>query len=102
MASKQKFLVIAAVLLVAGVLSFLLQPGAPDPECVTDGGPSSGFVDGDCQISIESYEEIRDYETGPKPFRILGLVLVVAGLGVGAYGLTRKGDAAPPPDDAAA
>lgn len=93
---------VAATLLLFGVLSFVLQPGPPDAECAKPGAPSSGFVDKDnsgCAITIESYAEIRDYETAPKPFRIAGLGLGLAGLVVGVVALVKRprrpgGDAA--------
>jgi hypothetical protein len=48
--------------------------------CAEPGAPTSGFVAEDnpnCAITIESYNEIRDYETSPKLFRIAGLILVL-------------------------
>jgi hypothetical protein len=101
MATKAKLLVAAAALVVLGIVLILLQPGPPAGVCVAEGEPSSGFVDDDsgCPISIESYEEINDYETGPKPFRIAGILVIVVGLGVGGYALVKyrgaAGDDAP-------
>lgn len=83
---------LAGALLLLGVLSFMLQPGPPDPECAAPGAPSSGFVDDDdpnCAITIESYEKISDYNSSPKPLRIAGVVLVLGGLVVGGIGLVR-------------
>ncbi len=75
-----------------GVLAFFLQPGPPPLECAPDSGVTSGFYDGDknCPISIESMNEYGDYSSSPKPFRIAGLVLVLAGLVVAVVGLFRK------------
>jgi len=101
--TKLVLLAVAGGLLLLGVLSFVLQPGPPDPECAPAGAPSSGFVDEDdpnCAITIESYEEIRDYETSPKLFRIAGAGLLVAGLVVGVVGVAKRSrgsEAAPPP-----
>ncbi|RYJ05199.1 MAG: hypothetical protein EON52_12805 [Actinomycetales bacterium] len=82
----------AVVLVVVGVLAILLQPGPPDGECVPDGTPSSGFTDSDsgCAISQESYDKIADYNSSPKPFRIVGLVLILAGIVVGVVTLVRR------------
>lgn len=100
--TKLVLLSVAGGLLLLGLLSFVVQPGPPAPECAAPGAPSSGFVDSDnpdCAITIESFEEIREYETSPKLFRIAGLGLVLAGLVVGVVGLVRRSgrdDAAPP------
>lgn len=97
-------LAIAAGLIALGVVAFVLQPGPPDPVCVEQGTPSSGFEDSEsgCPISMESFEEISDYNSAPKPFRIAGLLLVVVGLAVGVVGLVKgrrgSGDPAPPAD----
>ncbi len=82
---RKVLLLLAAALVVLGVVSILLQPGPPDSECVPEGQPSSGFVDEekDCNISIESWEEIADHNSSPKPFRIVGLLLIVIGVGTG-------------------
>lgn len=101
--TKLVLLGVAGGLLLLGVLSFVLQPGPPDPECAAPGAPSSGFVDEDnpdCAITIESFEEIREYETSPKLFRIAGAGLVLAGLVVGVIGLVKRSgrrEAAQPP-----
>lgn len=84
---------VAVGLLLLGVLSFALQPGPPDPECASAGAPSSGFVDEDnpsCAITIESYNKIREHETSPKLFRIVGLGLIASGLVVGVVGLVKR------------
>jgi hypothetical protein len=88
--SKIVLPVLGVALVLLGVLAFILQPGPPDPVCAEPGAPTSGFTaegNPDCAITIESYNEIRDYETSPKPFRIAGLLLVLGGVGVGVVGL---------------
>lgn len=89
--TRGKFLAIAGALILLGVLAFVLQPGPPESECVPTNGPTSGFMDEekDCAISIESFEEISDYNSSPKPFRIAGLLLIVAGIVVGVVGLVK-------------
>ena len=85
--------VVGAVLILLGVLAFALQPGEPKAVCTSENGPTSGFVDAeqDCPISQESWNEIADYRSSPKPFRIAGLVLVVAGVGtLVAAGLSAR------------
>ncbi|MGJ9413313.1 hypothetical protein ACHAAC_11460 [Aeromicrobium sp. CF4.19] len=79
---KNLLLAVAAALVVLGALSIVLQPGPPESECVPDDVPSSGFVDEekDCNISQESWEEISEHNSSPKPFRIVGALLVLAGL----------------------
>jgi hypothetical protein len=99
--SRTTALIVAAVMIVLGLVAFPLQNlGKPEVKCAAEGAPSSGFVDDDsgCPITIESYNEIREFDSGPKWFRIGGIVLIVGGLGVGAYGLTRKRQR---PDEAA-
>lgn len=80
------------MLVVLGVLAIVLQPGPPEGECVAEGAPSSGFVDSDsgCAISDESYAEIADYNSSPKPFRIVGLLLVLAGVVTAVVTLVRS------------
>jgi len=102
--SRTTAFVAAAVLVVLGIIAFPLQNvGEPKAECAAAGAPSSGFVDDDsgCPITIESYNEIREFESGPKLWRIAGIVLIVSGLAVAGYGLTRKKqrrDVEPEPD----
>lgn len=100
--TRSKLFAVAAALVLLGVVLFALQPGEPEGECVTDGGPSSGFVDSDsgCPISIESYEEIADYRSSAKPFRIAGLVFVLAGVGVAITGAVKKPRSEDTPTDA--
>lgn len=100
-------LVIAAIsLIVLGVVSIALQPVVnpkPEAKCAAQGEPSSGFVDGDksdCNITITSWNEISDWESSPKPLRIVGLVLILAGLVSGVVGVVRRirGGGAMPPE----
>jgi len=90
--TKIVLLALAGGLLLLGALSFVLQPGPPEPVCAAAGAPSSGFVDSDrnCEITIESYDRIREYETSPKLFRIAGAGLVLVGLVVGVAGLVKR------------
>ncbi|WP_031470010.1 hypothetical protein [Sciscionella sediminilitoris] len=83
-----KLLVIAALLIVLGVVAFPLQPGEPESVCAT-GNVTSGYFDKEknCPISVESMREIGEYLSAPKVFRIAGVVLIVAGVGVGIGGL---------------
>lgn len=89
---SSKLFVAALALVVLGVLAIFLEPGAPDAECVPDGAPSSGFVDDEsgCAISIESFEKIADHNAKPKPFRIVGLLLIVAGVVVAIVATVRR------------
>ncbi|WP_121254832.1 hypothetical protein [Nocardioides ferulae] len=99
MAKTRIWLALGLLLMLLGVVVFLLQPGPPDGECVPEGAPSSGWVISDCPMSEESYAEIRDYETSPKPFRIAGLILVVTGLAALVVGFVtgrRSSPDAPP------
>ncbi|MCW2922416.1 MAG: hypothetical protein JWL76_2290 [Thermoleophilia bacterium] len=102
MSSKRTWFTAAVALITLGLVSFVLQPvldPKPDTKCVADDQPSSGFQDDekDCNVSIASYEKISDWESKPKPFRIIGLLLVVGGIVTGAIGLvrTRRGDDPP-------
>lgn len=75
---RTKLLAVAGALIVLGVLAFMLQPGAPEGECAPEGATqTSGFQDAEsgCPLTIESADEIMDYNSAPKPFRIAGLVL---------------------------
>ena len=88
--SKVMLPALGVALILLGVLAFILQPGPPDPACAEPGAPTSGFVaedDPNCALTIESFNELRDYETSPKLFRIVGLVLVLGGVVVGVVGL---------------
>lgn len=107
MSSPRTLFIIALSLIALGVASFAMQPvldPKPDPVCVDKGQPSSGFVDGDnkdCNISQASYEKMADWDSSPKPFRIAGVVLILAGIVVGAIGAVRSRRGAPPSSGAA-
>lgn len=90
--TKQRLLVLAALLIVLGVGLFVWEPAGPESECAKDPSRTSGFVDKekDCPISIESYERIREAESGPQWDNIGGLVLVVGGVAAAAVGAFRK------------
>lgn len=94
---KSSLLVSALALIILGIGCFALQPvldPKPEPKCAKAGARSSGFVDndkGDCRVSIKSWEKIEDWNTKPKPIRIVGLVLVLGGVVTGVVGLVRKG-----------
>lgn len=77
---------LAAALILLGIGVFMLQPAAPQGECVPEGEPYSGWMDPDqdnCPISEESYREILDWETSPKPFRMAGAGIALVGIGFG-------------------
>ena len=91
---------VAALLIVFGIALMVIDVGGVEPECAAPGDPTSGFVDEDnpdCAITIESYEEIVDAESGLQWDNIAGLVLVLAGLGIGVTTLVR-GRASAGPD----
>lgn len=102
MARKPLLLIIAGILIVVGISLIAFQPGPPDTVCVGENEPSSGFVDSekdDCPISIESWAEISEHESGPQWFNIGGVVFIVAGVATGGVALlggrrTRGPDAA--------
>lgn len=85
---------IGGVLIVLGVLTMLLlNPSVPEGECAPAGATqTSGFVDEEkgCPLTIESYNRIREAETGPRWGNIAGAVLILGGLGTAAFGLRRK------------
>lgn len=87
MKRAQILAVVAAALIVVGVLSFFLQPDPPDLECAPPGATqTSGFTipeKGGCAASIESFRAFSEVNSSPKLFRIAGLVLVLGGVGVG-------------------
>lgn len=85
---------IGGALIVLGVLAMLfLNPSAPESECAPPGATqTSGFVDEEknCPITIESYNRIREAETGPRWGNITGSILILGGLVTAAFGLRRK------------
>lgn len=100
MSAKKKLLIISGALIAVSVITLFLLASrffTPEPkfECVGHGQPSSGFSDksqGNCPISIESYNKWRDWEY-PSYRRFVGvpaLVLLLSGIVVGIVGLTRK------------
>lgn len=91
-ALSSKLFAVSVALVLIGVVTIFLQPGGPEAECVPDGAPSSGFVDEEsgCAISAESFDEISDYNSSPKPFRIVGLLLIVAGVVVAVVATVRR------------
>ncbi|MCW2926193.1 MAG: hypothetical protein JWM86_161 [Thermoleophilia bacterium] len=105
MPARRTLLSIALGLIALGAISFALQPvldPKPDSVCVADGSPSSGFTDDDkddCNVSIESYRKIADHDSKPKPFRIIGLVLVLAGIVTAVVALARGRGRSAPRDD---
>ncbi|WP_181764099.1 hypothetical protein [Streptomyces albidus (ex Kaewkla and Franco 2022)] len=90
--TKPMLFVVAALLLVLGVGLMVWEPAGPEAECAKDSGKTSGFVDEEknCPISIESYERIREAETGPQWDNIGGLVLAVGGVTTAAVAAFRK------------
>jgi hypothetical protein len=91
---RTHLLLIGAVAIVVGVLSMLfLNPSVPEGECAPEGATqTSGFVDTEkgCRLTIESYNAIREAESGPRWGNIVGVVLILGGVGTGAFGLRRK------------
>ncbi len=81
-------LFVCAGLFVVGILLFVLPPpiggAGPDPVCAEPGAVSSGFADEDsgCPLTIESAEEILDYESNGllanHPVRAVGLLGAIA------------------------
>lgn len=103
MKTSRSLFLVALTLILAGIAAFVLQPvldPKPDSVCAKPGAPYSGFVDSDkkdCNITDASYEAISDWESSPKPFRIAGLVLIIAGIVVGAVAIVRsRRDGTPP------
>ncbi|EST36186.1 hypothetical protein N566_16660 [Streptomycetaceae bacterium MP113-05] len=90
--TRSRLFALAALLIVLGVGLMVWEPVGPETECAKDSSVTSGFVDEekDCPISIESYNRIREAETGPQWDNIGGLVLVVGGLTAGVVGLVRQ------------
>lgn len=90
MSGKMKLLIVAIVLILGGGLAIAFgdtRGEEPAVECVTDGGPTSGFVDedqGGCPITIESWNEYADWLTEPQPVRAIGFLAGLAGVGLAA------------------
>lgn len=90
---KKKLLIISAALIVVGglMMAFLDTKGAaPKLECTSINGPTSGFTDesqDNCPVSIESYNEWREWSKGPHYGRIAGLGVAVVGLLTGISSL---------------
>lgn len=90
---RGKLLIAALVLLILGFVGmFAIDTRGPEPDfvCVEEGHPSSGFTDlenDECPISIESYNEWREWKNQPRPTAVIGLGLVVVSLGLGVTGL---------------
>jgi hypothetical protein len=90
--TRTRLFALAALLIVIGVGLMVWEPEGPETECAEDPSVTSGFVDKekDCQISIESFNRIREAKSGPQWDNIGGLVLVVGGVAAGVVGLVRK------------
>jgi hypothetical protein len=90
--TKKRLFALAAVLIVLGVGLFVWEPAGPETECAEKGAPSSGFVDEEknCPITMESWDRIRESESGPQWDNIGGLVLVVGGVAAAVVGAVRK------------
>ncbi|OZM74706.1 hypothetical protein CFN78_00185 [Amycolatopsis antarctica] len=93
MPTHKKLYFAALALVVLGVVSILLQPSGPDTECAPPGGPTSGYFDQEkgCAVTMESMDEVGDYYSSPKLFRIAGVFLVVVGIGTGIGGVVAMG-----------
>lgn len=98
---KKTLLIVAAALFLSATALFVLSgtrffTPKPELECTTEGSPSSGFSDpsqGDCPISIDSYNAVRDWEYPDyfRPMRIATAVLLGCGIVVTIVAVTRKG-----------
>ena len=100
--SRNRHLLLAAALIVLGLLAIMLQPvldPRPDVTCARKGGPTSGYYDGDkkCAISIASSKKIAAWDSKPKPMRIIGSVLILVGLIDLVVVLVRSRRAGTPP-----
>lgn len=90
--TKSKLLIVAGVLfVVAVVLMALPRFGEPELECAPKGGATSGFESDElgCPISIESFNEYTEWESGPIWTRIGGLALVVVAGGVAVTAVVK-------------
>lgn len=100
MSIKRKLLVAFAAIFVVGVLmiAFVDTKGPePDFECAAEGAPTSGFSDssqGDCPVSIDSYNTWREWYTTPQHGKSLGVVLaavaVLGSIGVGIASIVGR------------
>lgn len=79
---------IAGVLLVLGIgLMIMPTPGKPDFECAAPNEPYSGWKEGDCNLTDESYAEFVEWKSGRKWDNGLGLLLVLGGFGAAGAGV---------------
>lgn len=109
MKSARVLFAIAAALILVGVGLILLEPGPPEGECADDPLMTSGSMSDelDCPLSIESFEELMDYESSPFWFRISGLVVILIGIGFAVTGTVvalrgrKPGDTASGPESGA-
>jgi hypothetical protein len=96
MSVKSKLLITAAAFIVVGALMVaFLDTKGPEPSfvCVTDGGATSGFTDssqGNCPVSIESYNKWANWYSSPQIGKIAGLGIVVVGIVVGIVGIVKR------------
>lgn len=107
-------LIVAAALIVVGLLlrfpvNNLIRPDEPEVECAGKGQPTAGFMDEDkgCAISIESYNEWRDWTIKYDPSTLgtvggfaalIGIPLLLIGLIVFVIGVVtdrRRAKASP-------
>ncbi len=106
MIQKHKLLLVAGVMLLLGVILMVVPtPGEPALECVSGDGPTSGFTDesqGNCPVSIESFNAYSEWSSRPKWDNIAGLVLVLGGVGVGVTALVRGRRSRTTPDPGSA
>lgn len=96
MTSRAKFLLVGAGLVVLGlVVMFFVDSRGPEPElvCVSESADSSGFADedqGNCPVSIDSYDEWSEWNSSPRWSAVGAVALVLAGVVVGVIGLFRR------------
>ncbi|MGH8791526.1 MAG: hypothetical protein ACRDXX_02640 [Stackebrandtia sp.] len=91
MTTKLKLFALAAVLIAAGIVLAVWEPG-PETECAEDPNVTSGFYDEekDCPVSIESWERVAEAESGPQWDNIGALAAIVGGVGVAIFGAFKK------------
>lgn len=100
MSGKIKLLIVALVLILGGGLAAAFgDTRGPEPElvCVSENGPTSGFTDssqGDCPVSIESFNEWSDWYSAAQPVKGVGVIVAGVGIvlagGVGVTALVQK------------